>query len=509
VYSKPLSQFWTDAVAKAAGFIESRGEGDPVVTNLVYDSRRVEAGSLYFALPGAHVDGHDYIAEAVKRGASVVIHSRPFDAAWLSSRLTPACCFIRVENTRFAMSPIAAAFFERPGEKLTVVGVTGTEGKSTTVSLIWQLLRALGKKAGFVSTVQYSLGDDALPNPAHETTPEAPVVQERLAAMLAAGCEYAVLEASSHGLSRRTNRLGDACFDAGVMTNVTSEHLEFHGTWEQYRDDKANLFRAVRQFGVVNEDDQSASYFQGVTDAPVYGFSTRGKPGELSVSRIESRADGNAYTVTDATGEAYSVSDRLPGAFNCGNVLAASIVVSKLLKQPYGAIFAKVPSLTPVLGRMTRIDKGQPFEVIVDYAHTPSSFEAIFPSLQARAHAKGALLIALFGSGGERDTQKRPKQGAVAAKYCDCVVLADEDPRGEVPLSILEDIAAGIPPDFPNLFLIPDRFSAIKKAFAIARPGDIVLLLGKGHENSIIYADRTIPWNEIEAAEQALAIYTS
>ncbi|MDR1786455.1 MAG: UDP-N-acetylmuramyl-tripeptide synthetase, partial [Spirochaetaceae bacterium] len=426
-------------------------------------------------------------------------------------------------------------FYGRPSRKLAVVGVTGTEGKSSTAAFIWQLLRLAGRKAGFISTVQYSEGGDAVDNPVHQTTPEAPVVQARLSGMVRAGCAFAVVEASSHGLSPRTNRLGDVLFDGAVMMNVAREHLEFHGTWEQYRDDKANLFRGlsagghikqidgrdarIPSFGLVNLDDPSWAYFAAAAGgAGITGFScgTPGAeespgapgadflgPGRYVAENIRAGEGGIDFRVRGP--ESFSVEAPLPGAFNAWNVLAAVLAVSRLTGIPPAVVADKAPLLTPVRGRMTKIDCGQDFEVYVDYAHTPSSFNAVFPALRARVRGR---IIAVFGSGGERDTAKRPEQGRVAARFCDTVILADEDPRGEDPVALLSAIEAGccaggkIPGK--DVFIIPDRAAAIRRAFALASPGDMVLLLGKSHENSIIYRDYVMPWDEIAEAKKAL-----
>ncbi|MDR3192446.1 MAG: UDP-N-acetylmuramoyl-L-alanyl-D-glutamate--2,6-diaminopimelate ligase [Treponema sp.] len=530
-----LSGFFTSLTAARSAYRPDKTAsfslpGDPLVTGLAYDSRKVKPGNLYFALKGLHTDGHTYIGQALENGASVVVHQdelRPGD-------FKRGTVFLRVKDSRFAMSPIAAAFYGYPSQGMTVIGVTGTEGKSTTVYLIWQLLRILGKKAGFFSTVQYSLGGDELPNPEHQTTPEATDVQRLLYEMAEGGAEYAVVESSSHGLSPRTNRLGDVDFTVAVMTNLTREHLEFHGTWEQYRDDKGNLFRALGRhgesgeypasFGVVNADDPSAAWFAAETIREVLTYSVNGLEADLSVHAIESGAYGNWYEVlVRETGEAIDVRDKLPGGFNAGNVLASLLVVSKLLALPVRDLAAQIPRLKPVRGRMTGVPNRLGIEILVDYAHTPSSFEAIFPPLRLRLKKSGGRIISLFGSAGERDTQKRSEQGRVAAKYSDYIVLADEDPRGEKPADILEEIAGGcfapaeegIPPGKEegrpewkrgeNLFLIPHRPEAIRKALSLAKPGDLALFLGKGHENSIIYADRVMPYDEIEEVEKAVA----
>jgi UDP-N-acetylmuramoyl-L-alanyl-D-glutamate--2,6-diaminopimelate ligase len=496
-----------------------------------YDSRKIKKGNLFFALPGLHTNGAKFIGAALKNGASVIVHGADFDPSETDLELNPAqttnypeAAFIKTKDSRFAMSAISDSFYSHPSQHIAVIGVTGTEGKSTTVYLIYQLLKLLDCKAGFISTVMLGDGKTDMPNPEHQTTPEAPAVHRLLAEMRNNGVEYAVIESSSHGLSKRTNRLGDVIFDAGVMTNVTHEHLEFHGTWEQYRSDKAELFRALDLvqphqkerpfpiFGVINADDPSASYFASATKQKTYTYSTRGAKADLSFKKIESSSAGNRYEV-NAFGEKITIQDKLPGAFNAGNVMAALLAVSQILPRDIGELAALVPYLKPVLGRMTPIEKGQPFEVVVDYAHTPSSFMAIFPPLRERM-VKGRI-ISLFGSAGERDTKKRAEQGCIAAEYSDIVILSDEDPRGEDPMAILEEIASGI--NSPNikrgesLFLIPDRPEAIRKAFSYARTGDLVLLLGKAHENSIIYANETRPYDEIGEAESALAemVYTA
>ena len=516
---KHLAQFFTKEIKKKSGFVSASAAKDPEVTSLEYDSRNVNSGSLFFALPGLHTDGSLYIDDAVSRGASVIVHENEI------AKKKSDAAYIKVKNARFAMSPISASFYDFPSQQLLVTGVTGTEGKSTTVYLIWQLLTLLGKKAGFISTVQHSLGEQENFNIEHQTTPEAPVVQRLLREMADNGCEYAVLEASSHGLSPKTNRLGDVAFCSAVLTNVTHEHLEFHGTWEQYREDKANLFRALDRytpneifksfepFGVINADDKASRFFAKATRRKTFTYSPAGRDGDIVLEIIESSSQGNWYSVSvPAVKEHIDIRDRLPGAFNSGNVMASLLVVSNLLNLPLREITPHVNRLKPVKGRMTSVKKGQPFEVVVDYAHTPSSFQAIFPPLRSRLDKTNKKIISLFGSAGERDTQKRSEQGSIAANYSDIIILTDEDPRGENSMDILEEIAKGVDAAGDrtifkreeNLFLIPERSCAIRKAFSLASEGDMVILLGKGHENSIIYKDKTMPFDEIGEAEKAL-----
>lgn len=533
---------------------------EAVIEHLFFDNREVTENTLFFALPGTHTTGNKFIASAIEKGANAIVFQDSFSEeekaeiskavadAVKNGRSTPV--FAKVESSRYAMSPAATCFYDDPSSKLYVVGVTGTEGKSSTVAFVWQLLRECGCKAGFISTVQYSLGGDAIANPQHQTTPEATIVQRELYEMLENGCTHAVVESSSHGLSSKLNRLGNVQFDAGIFMNVTLEHLEFHGTYEQYRDDKANLFRfldkyshekiiagvktKVPSFGVVNLEDPAATYFASCTKKTVIGFTTEGKAGKSAGEQLEAKPlppipQNMAYLLGQNIASArygiqfsikkfeehsqLNAEDRiihikasLPGAFNAYNIMAALITVRGLTGKSFTELAPLVEKLTPVKGRMTVIDKGQPFEVIVDYAHTPSSFETIFPPIRKRCTGR---IISLFGSGGERDLKKRPLQGEVAAKFSNIVILTDEDPRGEDSMELLEMIAAGArkegKKDGEDLIFCPDRPKAIRKAFSLAKSGDIVLLLGKSHENSIIYKDHTMKYDEISEAEKALS----
>ena len=545
------------------------------VSSLVFDSREATGGCLYFALPGTHTDGNNFIEQAILAGANAVVFQGQLSASQKNdvaqaiikrtmnnalSDETPkfAPVLINVPDARFSMAPLSARFYDNPSERLIVIGVTGTEGKSSTVSFIWQLHRACGQKAGFISTVEYSFGGDALPNPQHQTTPEAPIIQHHLNEMLENGCKYAVVETSSHGLSTKLNRCGDILFDCGVFMNVTLEHLEFHKNFETYRSDKANLFRAldkhnhiktiagekqkINSIGIVNLEDPSAAYFIEATKHNVYGFTTEGKAGKaaaetggnatplppipdnlryMTARNIASATYGLSFDV-EADGDTavfpenydpvqprsrsrFSVKASLPGAFNAYNLMASVTAVSSVTGLSFEEVAAKIPELTPIKGRMTVIDQGQPFELIVDYAHTPSSFETIFPPIRKRCSGR---IFAVFGSGGERDLTKRPLQGQIAARFCDVIVLADEDPRGEDPVELLKMIAVGAEKEGKvmgdNLFIIHDRPQAIRETFKMAQKGDIVLLLGKSHENSIIYKDHTMPYDEISEAKKAL-----
>jgi UDP-N-acetylmuramoyl-L-alanyl-D-glutamate--2,6-diaminopimelate ligase len=514
--------------------LERRGSLSVRIRGIAYDSRDVGPGYLFAAFPGQHTDGHRYIADALRRGAAAVLHSRELGFH------DPGAACIRVADTRRALSPIAASFHGHPSRRLAVLGVTGTDGKSTTVWLIHQLLEALGERCGFISTVEVNAEGRAEKTPLRQSTPEAPEIHGLLRRMLDAGRRFAVVEATSHGLSERTCRLADVAFDVAVLTNVTHEHLEFHGTLEQYRSDKANLFRAlsrgpakrgVRRFGVVNLNDPHHTYFRAQTAAPVASYGREGDlppPGEPpggapnEASRGRASPGGGippagadlwaAGLAADAAGtslvlrtptEAQPVRLNLPGRVNVENLLAAALAVSRLLDVPLRALAPHVPGLRPVRGRREPVEMGQPFRVYVDYAHTPGAFEKVLPDF--RRETPGAL-VAVFGSAGERDTAKRPRLGEAASRFCDRIILADEDPRGEDGLEILRQIAAGCPSrkEGGGPQIVPDRREAIRAAFAAARPGDTVLLLGKGHEGSIVYARGPMEWDEAEEARRAL-----
>ncbi|MCQ2583459.1 MAG: UDP-N-acetylmuramyl-tripeptide synthetase [Treponema sp.] len=560
ILSQLLPAFQNKVVAADGSVINDLTEIQNIpVTNLVFDSREVTKDSLFFALPGTHVDGNRFIADAIAAGANAVVYqgtitsdlqekiAKAIIKRSLNNTITDenpkfAPVLINVPDSRFAMAPISAAFYDNPSDRMIVIGVTGTEGKSSTVSFIWQLIRAAGHKAGFISTVEYSLGGDAIPNPQHQTTPEAPIIQHHLNEMLMNGCEFAVVESSSHGLSKKLNRLGNVQFDCGVFMNVTLEHLEFHKNFETYRNDKANLFRALDlhshnktiagekkslpAVGIVNLEDPSAEYFAGVTKQNVIGYTTNGMAGKnaseaaaqyklpdfaanmkyFTGKNIHSDSNSLTFDFSDSDSKINcNISSKLPGAFNTYNVMAAILAVKPYVSQSYEELSALIPQLVPIKGRMTEITEGQPFEVIVDYAHTPSSFETIFPPIRNRCKGK---MIVLFGSGGERDLTKRPLQGKIAARYCDTVILTDEDPRGEDPVELLKMIAVGAEKQGKvmnkDLFITPNRPQAIRQAFKMAGADDIVLLLGKSHENSIIYKNYVMPYDEISEAKKAI-----
>jgi len=497
--------------------IKRTGTGDPIIGSLVYDSREVRPGSLFFALSGVHTDGHQYVSQALDRGALAVVHSLPL------SDYSPGIVYLQVEDTRKTLSPLSSAFYNNPSKDLFVLGVTGTDGKSTTVYMIQQLLEKAGVRAGFLSTVQFKAGEEISSNPYRQSTPEAPEIHSLLSQMRDSGKRFAVLEATSHGLSERNSRLADVLFSAGVLTNITHEHLEFHGSFSQYRSDKTNLFRYLAKapqsnnpFGVINRKDPSADYVLSACPVPIYTYGMEDPTGidpkipqpagsvwaDLIAREVKSSPEGSKFLLS-YKGQDIPAFLSMPGLFNVENLLAALLSASQALRVSPLELTPYIPDLRPVKGRLSPVKRGQDFSVIVDYAHTPGAFAKLFPFLKSQSRGR---LIALFGSAGERDIEKRSIQGKIASEYADILVLSDEDPRGENPLQILKDIAEGCENrrNNENLFLIPDRREGIRKALSLAEPGDMVVFLGKGHESSIIYSAGKIPWDE--EAEVTLAL---
>ena len=478
----------TDVVAP------DRVVGIPVgeVRALAYDSRHVTPGTLFFAVPGVHVDGHDFVAGAVAAGAigAVVEREQP-DLA------VPQ---LVVDRTRRALADAADAWFGRPSEQLTVIGVTGTDGKSTVTALTAEALWACRRHPGQIGTVSIGIFDDLQPNLTRSTTPESLELQELLARMVEAGNDSVVMEATSHGLALERTR--NCRFAIGVVTNVTSEHLEFHGTLEAYRAAKARLVEEA-PISVLNADDPSFGYFrEHARDRVItYGIDA---DADLRAGRLEADASGTRFHL-EAPSWHGPVSLPLPGRFNVSNVMASLAVVEALGLDVHHAAGA-MERTAGVPGRMERIDAGQPFTVIVDYAHTTESLRKVLEIL--RPITRGRLIVA-FGSAGERDPTKREPMGRVAAELADLVIVTDEDPRLEDPRVINEQIAAGTraagAADGDRLWVIDDRREAIGHAIGLAHDGDVVLLAGKGHEQSIVVGTEPRPWDDRTAAREALA----
>ena len=468
--------------------------GMPVgeVRALAYDSRAVTAGTLFFAVPGVHVDGHDFARAAAAAGAIGVVVEREIDGVDVPQLV--------VDRTRRALADAADAWFARPSERLEVIGITGTDGKTTTSFLAVELLRAGGRRPGLIGTVAVDIGDERMPNEDRNTTPESLELQGLLAQMVAAGNESVVMEATSHGLALERTR--NCRFDVGVVTSVTSEHLEFHGSLEAYRSAKARLVQEAPT-AILNTDDDAYAFFRERARDRVltYGIDA---DADLRATELVADAFGSRFTLVapDWSGE---VSTPMPGRFNVSNALAA-LAIAHVEGVAWPVAVEALARTAGVPGRMERIDAGQPFAVVVDYAHTADSLGKVLRMLRPVTHGR---LIAVFGSAGERDPTKRPAMGRVGAELADLTVVTDEDPRLEDPRAINEAIADGARAagavDGESLMVIDDRREAISHAIGLAREGDVVLLAGKGHETSIFYGGAKLPWDDREVARDALA----
>ncbi len=484
---------------------------DIPVTAVTHDSRTVKVGALFVAVPGQHADGHDFAAAAAGQGATALIVERPLPDV--------AAAQLVVDAARPALASAAAWWYGDPSHELTVVGITGTDGKTTTAYLAVAALEAAGRRVGMIGTIATRIGGRTEAHEAHATTPEAPELQATLRAMVDAGDDIAVVETTSHGLA--LDRVGSVAYDVAIVTNLTHEHLELHGTWEAYRDAKLSLFdrlrtardvrkpRPVPTAAIVNIDDPSAGAFIGTArDAGArvltYGTETAA---DVRATRITEDADRLRADIETAAGEA-TLELRLVGRFNVHNALAV-VALGEVLGLDPAAVREGLTSLEGVPGRMERIEAGQPFGVVVDFAHSPASLQTVLDLLAPAAAARGGSLIAVFGSAGERDTAKRPQMGRIAGERARLVIVTDEDPRGEDRETILDEIARGAEAAGKrrdqDLQLIADRRTAIATAFEAARPGDIVLLAGKGHERSIIGPDGERAWDERATALALLA----
>jgi UDP-N-acetylmuramoyl-L-alanyl-D-glutamate--2,6-diaminopimelate ligase len=473
-----------------------------VVAGVTQDSRAVRPGSVFVAVPGLHVDGHAFAADAVTAGAAALIVERPIPELDVVQLV--------VDAARPVLASAAAWWFGDPSRDLTVIGITGTDGKTTTSYLAVAALEAAGRRVGMIGTISTRIGGQTDEHSEHATTPEAPELQAALRAMVDASDDTAVIETTSHGLA--LHRVASVAYDVAVLTNLTHEHLELHGTWEAYRDAKVSLFSRLRgpeATAIVNVDDPSAGAFIGAARdarARVITYGTEAAA-DLRATRVTEDGTGLHADVTGPWGTA-SLALRLAGRFNVHNALAA-MAIGEALGLDAAAIRAGLASVDRVPGRMERVDQGQPFGVIVDFAHSPASLRAVLDLLAPAVAARGGGLIAVFGSAGERDTAKRAQMGRIAGERCRVVVLTDEDPRGEDRMAILEEVARGAEATGRrrggDLLIIPDRRDAIAAAFDAARPGDVVLLAGKGHERSIIGPDGAAPWDERAVAGQLLA----
>lgn len=474
--------------------------GDPsmMVSGLEFDSRLVTDGDLFAALPGADFDGHAFAPRAIAAGAAALLVERSIESDIAQ---------IVVPDSRAALAPIAAEFHDHPSRDLTCIGITGTDGKTTTSSIIDDILRYAGVRSGVIGTVGIRLGDGRTLELPHQTTPESNLVQRYLREMVDAEVRVAVVEATSHGLAM--HRLDGTRFMIGGVTNITHEHLEYHGTVEAYRRAKAILLERVgAEHGVValNADDEGAMSIRDfAAGASIVTYGVETSHADMRAVHVVVRNDGTDFTL-QVDGTSSKVRLPLIGSFNVANALCA-ISVARAAGVPLETCVEAVARANGVRGRMQPIVLGQPFAVIVDYAHTPESIAKVLTLLGATTG--GSRLIIVTGSAGERDPGKRPLQGMICARLATVSIFTNEDPRNEDPERILAEIAAGAVDaggiECETFFRIVDRREAIARALSIAGPGDCVLLAGKGHERSIIVGYEHQPWDEVGVVRTLLA----
>jgi len=469
------------------------GPLDRQVENIAYDSRRVQRHTMFLALRGEKTDGHQFIGQAIDKGASVIVAER--------EQKDPRVTCLVVENTRTALADFSATFYGHPARKLKLAAVTGTNGKTTTTFLIKHICENAGLRCGLVGTVRYEIGERVLP--AIRTTPESLDLQELLAQIASAGCKAAVMEASSHALAQdRTRGLE---WDVAVFTNLTQDHLDFHGTMDNYFEAKAKLFTALatqkrkrEPFAIVNIDDRYGRQLLDKIDKRVavvtYGMGTRA---DFRASNYRAEFSGTSYQL-DAHGKSYLVRLPLIGRFNVGNSVAALGAANALGINLRNAVLslAKAPQ---VPGRLELVPARRQFQVFVDYAHTPDALGNVLKTLR---ELEPQRLIAVFGCGGDRDRQKRPLIAEMADRLADYSIITSDNPRKEDPNAIVSEIEKGF--RSTHYEKIVDRTEAINRAVALARPRDIVLIAGKGHETYQEFGDHTIPFDDIQVARRAI-----
>lgn len=485
-------------------------QGDPAtdIRGIAADSRLVQPGDLWVARKGRYADIHRFVPDAVTRGAAAILVER-LEAVPEST--VPA---VLVPDGYIALAQAATAFYNQPSAAMRVIGVTGTEGKTTTVRLIESILSSSGLNTGMISTVNARWGGQDIDTGFHVTTPDANDVQRYLAAMRDAGTEIAVLETTSHALEQ--HRVHGVAYDVAVLTNLTSDHLNDHGSWEAYRDAKAHLFTllaksprkpGVPKVAVLNVDDANFEWFldhvreQGVDRILTYTMND--EPADFKATKIQTAKNGLRFVAETPLGE-ITLASPLLGEFNIWNILAAAAAAYSQ-NIPVEAIIKGVATVTTVTGRMERIDEGQDFIALIDFAHTANSLERMLESVRKLTQKR---VIVVFGSAGLRDKEKRPLMGSIAGKLADLVVLTAEDPRTESAEDIIDQIAAGTLQagrmEGRDFWRIADRGAAIKQAVDLAEPGDLVVVAGKGHEQSMCYGTTEYPWSDHEALRAAL-----
>jgi UDP-N-acetylmuramoyl-L-alanyl-D-glutamate--2,6-diaminopimelate ligase len=483
------------------------------IANITFDSRQVQPGSLFVAYRGVSVDGHRFIPAAIQQGATAIVFEDAAEAA-IQPHLEDGPIFIGVPNGREALAWLAAAWRGFPAHQLTMVGITGTDGKTTTTNFLYHILAAAGRNVSMISTVNAVIGSRAQDTGLHTTTPDAPDVQRLLAEMVTGGSDICLLETTSHGLAQ--HRVTACDFDVAVVTNITHEHLDIHGSLAGYRASKAMLFeslataaaKGISKTAVLNCDDGSFEYLkQRLTPlgVPWLGYSLAGHPeATLTASNLACLPDKTTFTVS-GPGFSFQVESALVGDYNVSNALAAIAAAVGALGVLPDAARRGVAALPGIPGRMERISEGQPFTAVVDFAHTPNALRRALTTAKSLTPGR---VIAVFGCAGLRDVEKRELMGHIAAELADLTLITAEDPRTESLAEIMAATAAAMESrgavegrDFER---VPDRGRALFRAVQLAQPGDMVLALGKGHEQSMCFGPTEYPWDDRDALRAAL-----
>jgi len=463
--------------------------GEIEIAGLSYDSTRVRPGDLFFAIPGAHRDGRDFVLEAVEAGASGFVSQRAVEAN------APQ---ISVASSLTAMNRLAAPFFGSPSEHLQIAGVTGTNGKTTTAYFLESIFSAAGAKAGLIGTIETRFPGGVCA-PGDRTTPESIDLQGLLAMMVDADAAKCVMEVTSIGIER--GRIEGTRFSAVAFTNLSQDHLDYHSSMERYYQAKRSLFSAPYAFcAAINIDDEYGARLAGETDLQVLTYGLE-RDAELRAYDIESGQSSSQFRIL-SSGAEMEILVPLPGRFNVYNALAA-VATSQLMGIDPASIVKGIATAGPIPGRFERIERGQEFSVLVDYAHTPAGIQGVIGA--AREFAPTARIILVFGCGGDRDSGKRPMMGQ-AAGSADVAIATSDNPRSEDPGSILQGIEQGLRTTSPagGYFIVEDRREAIRKAFSVAKRGDVVIIAGKGHEAGQILAGSVIAFDDRLVAAEIL-----
>ena len=460
---------------------------DAEIRGVTCDSRQVQSGTLFVAVPGHKLDGGAFIDEAIRRGAGAIVAEKAVESCPVP--------VIVVASARQALADMSARFHSFPTSRMNVVGVTGTNGKTTTSYIVRSIFEAASEKVGLLGTIQHAVGPRVLPS--DNTTPGADTLQRYFSEMVAAGCKSAVMEVSSHALDQ--GRVRGVQFAGAVFTNLTRDHLDYHPTFESYRDAKGKLFGSLpqRAIAALNADDDVSEHYAKQTSAHIvyYGLKRRA---EVSAAVELATFHGTRLRLRLGT-EDLRVNTRLVGTHNVYNILGAA-ACTWAMGYDLEQIKAGIENLASVPGRLDPVDAGQDFAVLVDYAHTDDALRNVLTCL--RPLLRGRLIV-VFGCGGDRDRGKRPKMGRVAAELADQVILTSDNPRSESPTAILSDITQGIS-GRTKVLVDPDRRGAIKLAISLARKDDVVLIAGKGHENYQIFRDRTVTFDDRQVAREVL-----